>query len=124
MLSLKRWMYVAFMVVTVSSIFILYSINQERTRNIQIKNTHISDNAAMAENTMKRMSIEEAHVPSVRIYGDDTKMIYQDIYQNVRQVFQNLHFRVTCGTEIDDAFDIKELVVFKYQYQKDIQRHQ
>lgn len=112
MLSLKRWMYVAFMVVTVSSIFILYSINQERTRNIQIKNTHISDNAAMAENTMKRMSIEEAHVPSVRIYGDDTKMIYQDIYQNVRQVFQNLHFRVTCGTEIDDAFDIKELVVF------------
>ena len=38
MLSLKRWMYVAFMVVVVSSIFMIYSVNQERTKNIQIKN--------------------------------------------------------------------------------------
>ena len=111
MLSLRRWMYVAFMVVTVSSIFIIYNINQERTRNIQIENTHINDTAA-EENFIKKMPIEEADLPSVRIYGDDTKVIYQDIYRNVRQVFQNLHFRVTSGTETEDAFDIKELVVF------------
>ena len=111
MLSLRRWMYVAFMVVTVSSIFIIYNINQERTRNIQIENTHINDTAA-EENFIKKMPIEEADLPSVRIYGDDTKVIYQDIYRNVRQVFQNLHFRVTSGIETEDAFDIKELVVF------------
>ena len=94
MLSLKRWMYVAFMVVTVSSIFILYSINQERTRNIQIKNTHISDNAAMAENTMKRMSIEERNSILSDMQEDFTRQVrnepdnrdkLSEIYQLLKQ---------------------------------------
>lgn len=112
MLSLKRWMYVAFMVVVVSSIFMIYSVNQERTKNIQIKNTHINEKPVTKEQLADMQMVDDVGIPSVRIFGDDEKALYRDIYQNVQQIFRNMHFRVTCGSESDSALNIEELVVF------------
>lgn len=98
MLSWKRLLYVVLIVSVVSAVFMLYNINEERTKNIKIENTKEVKQVFTEERTL-----EEESKQTVRIFGDEEKEIYGDIYKNVRQLFLDLHFQVA-----EDSFFLPE----------------
>ena len=65
MLSWKRLMYVILIVLGVSSVFIVYNINEERAKNIRIQNSQYEER----EFTDTRQ-IDEQDRPAVRLFGE------------------------------------------------------
>ena len=70
MLSVKRLIYVLLIVVVVSAVFMVYNINEERAKNIQIKNLEIE----MPEFTASE-PVDPAEKPRVSLLGDPEKDI-------------------------------------------------
>ena len=108
MLSVKRLIYVLLIVVVVSAVFMVYNINEERAKNIQIKNLEIE----MPEFTASE-PVDPAEKPRVSLLGDPEKDIYGKIYQNTLRLFHDLHFNVTTQERLDAGrTGLDELVVF------------
>ncbi len=89
MLSWKRLLYVILIVLGVSTVFMIYNINEERAKNIRIQNSPYEERAFT-----DTRQIDGQNRPSVRIYGDSGKELYGDIYRNVKHMFERLHFQV------------------------------
>lgn len=108
MLSWKRMLYVVLIVTAVSCIFVLYNFNEERGRHIQTMNMQEQERSFTDS---RKLSDKEK--PKVRIIGKSDEMIYQNIRQNTRQIFENLHYLIAQDTEPDmGKVNIDELVVF------------
>lgn len=108
MLSWKRMLYVVLIVAAVSCIFVLYNVNEERGRHIQIMNVQEQERSYIGP---RQLNVKEK--PKVRIVGKSEEIIYQNIRQNVRRIFENLHYVITEETDLDiEKVDIDELVVF------------
>lgn len=108
MLSWKRLMYVILIVLGVSSVFMIYNINEERAKNIRIQNSPYEEREFTGT-----QPIEEQGRPTVRIFGDSGKALYGDIYRNTKQMFERLHFQVIEEDWLTpEQIDTDELVVF------------
>lgn len=108
MLSIKRLIYVLLIVVVVSAVFMIYNINEERAKNIQLKNTEIETPEFTASEP-----VDPAEKPRVSLLGDPERDIYGDIYQNALRLFHDLHFTVATQERLDTGrTGPGELVVF------------
>lgn len=114
MLSWKRMLYVLLIVTAVSCIFILYNINEERARHVQIMNVQEE-----AREFTEERQIEDSERPQVWLVGagmgdgEDVWGIYGDILANARQIFQNLHYLVTEEARLNpEKLGREDLVVF------------
>lgn len=108
MLSWKRLMYVILIVLGVSSVFIVYNINEERAKNIRIQNSQYE-----ARTFTDTRQIDEQDRPAVRLFGDPAKDLYRDIYQNTKLMFERLHFSVIEEDWLEpEQVGTDELVVF------------
>lgn len=108
MLSWKRMLYVVLIVSVVSCVFMIYNINEERARHIQIRNIQEKE-----REFIDVCRVKEEEKPRVRLIGDDQEDIYKDIYRNTRQLFDNLHFTVIEENRLDAGkLDPEEMVVF------------
>lgn len=108
MLSWKRMLYVVLIVSVVSCVFMIYNINEERARHIQIRNVREEEREFVGA-----CQVSDEEKPGVRLIGDEREDIYKDIYRNTRQLFDNLHFTVIEETWLDaKKLDGDELIVF------------
>lgn len=85
MLSVKRLLYVILLVVTVSSLFMIYNINEEKTKKIEIYNKSIEE-----EPLSQEISISKEGELKYLIIGDNTKENYKDIYMNTCLIMSDL----------------------------------
>lgn len=108
MLSIKRLIYVLLIVVVVSTVFMIYNINEERAQNIQLRNMEIETPEFTAAEP-----VDAAKKPRVSLFGDPERDSYGDIYQNTSRFFHDLHFAVTIRERLDAGqIGDNELVVF------------
>ncbi len=108
MLSWKRLMYVILIVLGVSSVFIVYNINEERARNVRIQNSQYEERVFT-----DTRQIDAQDRPAVRLFGDPEKDLYKDIYHNTKLMFERLRFRVIEEDWLDPVqVGTDELVVF------------
>lgn len=108
MLSWKRMLYVVLIVAAVSFIFMLYNINEERTRHIRI--TNIQEEKREFTGTQQLSGGEK---PQVRLVGEGSGEVCQDIRRNMEQLFANLHYTVIREEELrPEELEPGELVVF------------
>lgn len=111
MLSWKRLLYVVLIVAVVSCIFIIYNVNEERARHVQIMN--VQDESR--EFTDARQ-IEDDERPQVWIVGaepGEAEETQGNILTNVKQIFQSLHYSVREETHLDpEELGQEDLVVF------------
>lgn len=108
MLSFKRLMYVILIVAVVSGVFMLYNVNEERMKNIQIQN-HPAEEREFTE----IRQVESGEKPGVWILGDPEDRLYGEIYANVRRLCEDLHFTVFLESRLDpDRVGSGDLVVF------------
>lgn len=111
MLSWKRILYVVLIVVVVSGIFLVYNVNEERARHVQIMNVQEE-----AREFTDARQIEDDERPMVWIVGEETgeaEDIQGNILANVRQIFRNLHYSVREEARLDtEELGQGDLVVF------------
>jgi len=82
MLSIKRLMYVILIVAVVSGVFMIYNINEERAKSIQIKNP-----PAEARKFLEPRPEDGGERPGVWLLGSGGDELYGDIYRNVLRFF-------------------------------------
>ena len=103
MLSWKRMLYVVLIVAAVSFIFMLYNINEERTRHIQEEKREFTGT----------QQLSGGEKPQVRLVGEGSGEVCQDIRRNMEQLFANLHYTVIREEELrPEELEPGELVVF------------
>ncbi|WP_017413364.1 DUF2194 domain-containing protein [Clostridium tunisiense] len=85
MLSVKRLLYVILLVITVSSVFMIYNINEEKTKKIEIYNKAVEE-----EPLSKEISISKENEPKFLITGSNSKEIYKEIYRNTCLIMSDL----------------------------------
>ncbi|WP_291571689.1 DUF2194 domain-containing protein [Clostridium sp. UBA4548] len=85
MLSVKRLLYVILLVITVSSIFMIYNINEEKTKKNEIYNKAVEE-----EPLSKEISITKENEPKFLITGSNNKEIYKEIYRNTCLIMSDL----------------------------------
>ncbi|MFV0465691.1 MAG: DUF2194 domain-containing protein [Lachnospiraceae bacterium] len=85
MLSFKRLLYLLILVLLVSIIFMIYNFNEERGKNITIKNIEITRSKLIENPEIDRQQNEKFIV-----FGNPDKEIYQDIYRNAVNLLKNL----------------------------------
>lgn len=85
MLSVKRLLYVILLVITVSSVFMIYNINEEKTKKIEIYNKAVEE-----EPLSKEISISKENEPKFLIIGSKSKEIYKEIYRNTCLIMSDL----------------------------------
>lgn len=108
MLSWKRLCYVILMVTVVSTVFMLYNINEERTKNIKTENDR-----EIRQTFLPVRPLAKETKQTVRIFGNPQREIYGEIYQNVRQLFLDLHFSVEEEEQfLPEEVKTDDLVVF------------
>lgn len=111
MLSWKRMLYVILMVTVISCIFMLYNINEERARHINITNVQVE-----SKNFTDIRPIETAEKPFVWIVGEDAEdggNFQAEIAANVKQIFRNLHYVLNEVTDLEpEKLGKNDLVVF------------
>lgn len=108
MLSWKRMLYVVLIVTVVSCVFMLYNMNEERARHVQIRNIQEEQSEFVETRLLK-----DAEKPQVWIVGDGGKDIYEKIYHNSRQIFTDLHYTVREVKQLDpEKLERDALVVF------------
>lgn len=108
MLSWKRLLYVILIVMVVSCVFMLYNINEERARHVQIKNRQEQERAFIGGR-----QAEGIRKPGVRLVGEGEEDIYRDIRRNISRLFNSLHYAVTEETRLDARrLEEGELVIF------------
>lgn len=108
MLSWKRLLYVVLIVTAVSCVFMLYNINEERARHVRIRNVQEEQPEFLEERQP-----DDADRPQVRLLGAGGEALYQEIYENIRQIFGNLHYRVLEEERLSrETLERDALVVF------------
>lgn len=85
MLSVKRLLYVILLVIAVSSVFMIYNINEEKTKKNEIYNKSVEE-----ELLSKEVSISKDNEPRFLITGSKSKEIYKDIYINTCLIMSDL----------------------------------
>lgn len=108
MLSWKRMLYVVLIVTAVSCVFVLYNINEERARHVQIMNMQEEERDFTAV-----QPLNDIDRPQVRIVGKSREDAYLAVRRNVGQIFENLHYVVMEESRLDlKKLRTDELVVF------------
>ena len=96
MLPTKRLIYVIVIVLIISTIFMLYNINEARSVHIAIERIQDESLAFMPEG-------EWSNQQQLRfvVCGDPDKEIYGDIYRNVIRIMQNLKLSYQAADTVD-----------------------
>lgn len=117
MLSWKRMLYVVLIVAMVSCIFIIYNVNEERARHVQIMNVQeeireFVDVRQIEEDDRPRVWIV-GKADGDEVQGEARSDIQSDILANVRQIFRNLRYPVRVESSLDpEELGRGDLVVF------------
>ena len=86
MLPLRRLGYILFIVIGISSLFMIYNINEKNNETVLISNKSIEKkDVLVCQETISTQS--EIHF---YVVGNGEKDIYKDIYQNICQVMEDL----------------------------------
>lgn len=86
MLSTKRLFYVILIVLVVSSIFMIYNINEEKSKTIKIVHAPVEQEKFTTETKLSGNS-----QLNIYLVGNEDKKIYCDIYKNTIQILKDLH---------------------------------
>ena len=95
MLPIKRLLYVLFIVLVVSALFLMYNLNEERASHID---TQRLQEAAAAP--LEGPGLDGAGQLRFLVAGDPGKDLYQDIYQNVTRVLSDLKLPYTTADTV------------------------
>ena len=87
MLSFKRLLYIVLAVALLGSLFLIYNISETRPASVQIQSNLTSER----EFTEAR-KVDEGEKPRVWILGNPDDARFGEIYGNVRQFCEDLHF--------------------------------
>ena len=108
MLSTKRLLYVISVVLVISTIFMLYNINEERASHISIERS-----ADPVVSAMPDQNWEGAQQLTFVLTGESKREIYGDLYQNVRRLLDDLKLPVEATDFVDFAsLDTNTIVIF------------
>lgn len=108
MLSTKRLLYVISVVLVISTIFMLYNINEERASHISIERS-----ADPVVSAMPDQNWESAQQLTFVLTGESKREIYGDLYQNVRRLLDDLKLPVEATDFVDFAsLDTNTIVIF------------
>lgn len=107
MLSFKRLLYIVLAVALLGSLFLIYNISETRPASVQIQS-----NLASEREFTKARKVDEGEKPRVWILGNPDDARFGEIYGNVRQFCEDLHFTVAGEESLDtDALKGQDLVI-------------
>ena len=108
MLSFKRFFYIILIVAVLSGIFLIYSSRESRPASVPVANFSVEE-----REFIEKGRVDEGEKPGIWILGDFGDGSHKEIYDNVRQLCEDLHLTVT-GVERLNADEVKErdLVIF------------
>lgn len=107
MLSFKRLLYIILVVAVLGVFFLIYNINETRPASAQIQNSFSPER----EFTETR-KVDEGEKPRVWILGNPNNARCGEIYGNVRQFCEDLHFTVAGEGRLDtSALKGQDLVI-------------
>lgn len=107
MLSFKRLLYIVLMVAVIGGFFLIYNISGTRPASVQLE----SSLAPEREFTEAR-KVDEGEKPRVWILGNPDDARFGEIYGNVRQYCEDLHFTVAGEGSLDmDVLKGEDLVI-------------
>lgn len=86
MLSVKRLFYVILLVVIVSGVFMIYNINEERSKSIKIESIVVEE-----EPLSEKIEIEDQTDTIFYVIGDEEEEVYGDIYRNTISILKDLN---------------------------------
>lgn len=108
MLSTKRLLYVISVVLVISTIFMLYNINEERASHISIERS-----ADPVVSAMPDQNWEGTQQLTFVLTGESKREIYGDLYQNVRRLLDDLKLPVEATDFVDfSSLDTNTIVIF------------
>ena len=108
MLSTKRLLYVISVVLVISTIFMLYNINEERASHISIERS-----ADPVVSAMPDQNWEGTQQLTFVLTGESKREIYGALYQNVRRLLDDLKLPVEATDFVDFAsLDTNTIVIF------------
>lgn len=107
MLSFKRLLYIVLAVALLGSLILIYNISETRPASVQIQS-----NLASEREFTKARKVDEGEKPRVWILGNPDDVRFGEIYGNVRQFCEDLHFTVAGEESLDtDALKGQDLVI-------------
>ena len=108
MLSTKRLLYVILIVLVVSAIFMVYNINEERSKTVKMAHAPAAQEEFTAD-----AKLSESNQLKVYVVGNEKKKIYRDIYKNTIQILKDLHIPYSNGEKLEpEELDRESLIIF------------
>lgn len=108
MVSFKRFLHIIIIIAGIGGIFLIYNIHESRPASVQSLTSTALEREFMAE---KR--VDKGDVPRVWILGDPEDERCGEIYQNVRQLCQDLQLTVSGEGRLDaEQAGERDLVIF------------
>ena len=108
MVSFKRFLHIILIIAVLGGIFLIYSINESRPASVSTLSLF-----AMERDFTEPGQVDEGEKPRIWLLGDPENKQYGEIYYNVRQLCEDLHFTLA-GEGSLDVEEVKEqdLVIF------------
>ena len=108
MLSFKRFLYIVLIVAVLGGVFLVYSIHESQSANVQIQSCLIPE-----REFFETRQVDEGEKPRVWILGDAGNGACGEIYRNVRQLCGDLHLTAAGEGRLDgDRVEEGDLVIF------------
>ncbi len=108
MLSFKRFLYIILAVAALGAVFLIYGVNGSRTASARIESC-----IAPEREFIETRQLDEGEKPRVWILGDSGDVRCGEIYTNVRQLCEDLHFTVAGEGYLNaEEAEERDLVIF------------
>lgn len=108
MISLKRYMHIILIIVSLSGIFLIYTIHESRPASVR----NLTSSTVQQEFTEIRR-VDEGDRPRVWLLGDSEDERCGELYGNVRQLCQDLQFTVVGEGHLDiDKVEERDIIIF------------
>lgn len=108
MLSFKRFLYIVQAVAALGAVFLIYGVNGSRTAGARIQSC-----IAPEREFIETRQLDEGEKPRVWILGDSGDGRCGEIYANVRQLCEDLHFTVAGEGYLNvEEAEERDLVIF------------
>ena len=108
MISLKRYMHIILIIVSLSGIFLIYTIHESRPASVR----NLTSSTVQQEFTEIRR-VDEGDRPRVWLLGDPEDERCGELYGNVRQLCQDLQFTVVGEGHLDiDKVEERDIIIF------------
>lgn len=95
MLSVKRLCYVIVLVLIVSAVFMIYNINEERSKSVKTENITVEE-----EPLTGKIEIDVEGQTGFYVIGDEEKEIYKDIFKNTVNILKDMHLTVKTMSQV------------------------